>query len=243
MREALLKIEQLRVKYGQIVALHGVDLDVRQGEIVAIVGPNGAGKSSLLNAVAGVVKAAAGNIRFNGQDILGQPLEKTVRRGIALVPEGRHVFAGLSVLENLMLGATIRADRQEIDATVEEFFALFPILAARRHQAAGRLSGGEQQMLVIARALMSKPMLLMLDEPSLGLAPLITDRVYEIIADIRRRGVAVLVIEQNAPRALRAADRTYVLNGGQVRLSGPSAELAAHPDFEAAYFGLKDAAA
>jgi branched-chain amino acid transport system ATP-binding protein len=243
MTEALLKIEQLRVKYGQIVALHGVDLEVRPGEIVAIVGPNGAGKSSLLNAVAGVVKATGGAVRLGGEDILGQPLEKSVRRGIALVPEGRHVFAGLSVLENLILGATIRADRQEMGATIDEFFTLFPILAERRHQAAGKLSGGEQQMLVIARALMSKPTLLMLDEPSLGLAPMITDRVYEIIADVRGRGVTVLVIEQNAPRALKAADRTYVLNGGLVRLTGPSAELAAHPDFEAAYFGLKDAVA
>jgi branched-chain amino acid transport system ATP-binding protein len=243
MSETLLRVENLQVQYGRIVALRGVDLEVGKGEIVSLVGPNGAGKSSLLNAVAGVVKATGGKVRFVGQDILGQPLEQTVRRGMALVPEGRHVFAGLSVLENLMLGATIQSDRQAIDATIEEFFALFPILAERRHQAAGKLSGGEQQMLVIARALISKPTLLMLDEPSLGLAPMITDRVYEIIADIRRRGVTVLVIEQNAPRALKAADRTYVLNGGLVRLAGPSGELAVHPDFEAAYFGLKDAAA
>jgi branched-chain amino acid transport system ATP-binding protein len=243
MSQTLLRIENLTVQYGRIVALRGVDLAVGRGEIVSLVGPNGAGKSSLLNAVAGVVRATGGKVRFNGEDVLGQPLEKTVRRGMALVPEGRHVFAGLSVLENLMLGATIQSDRRAIDQTIEEFFALFPILSERRHQAAGKLSGGEQQMLVIARALMSKPSLLMLDEPSLGLAPMITDRVYEIIADIRRRGVTVLVIEQNAPRALKAADRTYVLNGGLVRLTGPSAELAAHPDFEAAYFGLKDAAA
>ena len=239
----LLKIEHLKVKYGQIVALRGIDLEVSRGEIVSIVGPNGAGKSSLLNAVAGVVKPTSGTVRFNGEDILGQPLEKTVRRGMALVPEGRHVFAGLSVLENLMLGATIQPDRQAIDQTIQEFFALFPILAERRHQAAGKLSGGEQQMLVIARALMSTPTLLMLDEPSLGLAPMFTDRVYEIIADIRRRGVTVLVIEQNAPRALKAADRTYVLNGGLVRLTGTATELEANPDFEAAYFGLQGAAA
>jgi branched-chain amino acid transport system ATP-binding protein len=243
MSEVLLKVENLHVHYGRIVALRGVDIEVRKGEIVSLVGPNGAGKSSLLNAIAGVVKASSGMVRFNGEPILGQPLENTVRRGMALVLEGRHVFAGLSVLENLRLGATIHSDRQAIEAGIEEFFALFPILAERRHQAAGKLSGGEQQMLVIARALMSRPSLLMLDEPSLGLAPMITDRVYEIIADIRKRGVTVLVIEQNAPRALKAADRTYVLNGGLVRLAGPSAELAAHPDFEAAYFGLSGAAA
>jgi len=241
MSEILLEISGLHVKYGQITALSGVDLEVRKGEIVSLVGPNGAGKSSLLNAIAGVVRAHSGTVSFGGQSILGQPLETTVRRGIALVPEGRHVFAGLSVLENLRLGATIRDDRGAVSEDLESFFSLFPILAERRHQAAGKLSGGEQQMLVIARALMSRPALLMLDEPSLGLAPMITDRVYEIISDIRQRGVTVLVIEQNAPRALKAADRTYVLNGGMVRLAGHSAEVGAHPDFEAAYFGLKEA--
>lgn len=241
MSEPLLEISGLHVKYGQITALSGVDLDVRKGEIVSLVGPNGAGKSSLLNAIAGVVRAHSGTVTFNGASILGQPLESTVRRGIALVPEGRHVFAGLSVLENLKLGATIRDDRNAVTEDLETYFSLFPILAERCHQAAGKLSGGEQQMLVIARALMSRPSLLMLDEPSLGLAPMITDRVYEIISDIRRRGVTVLVIEQNAPRALKAADRTYVLNGGMVRLSGPSAGVGSHPDFEAAYFGLREA--
>lgn len=243
MNETLLKVEGLKVRYGQITALAGVDIEVAQGEVVALVGPNGAGKSSLLNAIAGVVRAHAGQVTFAGDSILGQPLERTVRRGIAMVPEGRHVLAGLSVVENLRLGATIATDRKAIEADIESFYALFPILAERRHQAAGKLSGGEQQMLVIARALMSRPKLLMLDEPSLGLAPKITDRVYEIVDDIRARGVTVLVVEQNAPRALKAADRTYVLNGGAVRLDGPSSELAAHPDFEAAYFGLKDTVA
>jgi len=243
MSDPLLDIAGLHVKYGRITALRGVDLAVGKGEVVAIVGPNGAGKSSLMNAIAGVVRASSGVIRFDGEDILGQPLERTVRRGIALVPEGRHVFAGLTVLENLKLGATTEPSRAMIEAGIDEFFGLFPVLAERRHQAAGKLSGGEQQMLVIARALMSRPRLLMLDEPSLGLAPLITDRIYETVAAIRARGVTVLLIEQNAPRALRAADRTYVLNGGLVRLAGQSANLAAHPDFEAAYFGLKDAVA
>ena len=241
MSELLLEVTGLCVKYGQIAALSGVDLEVRKGEIVALVGPNGAGKSSLLNAIAGVVRAHSGSVAFDGASILGQPLETTVRRGIALVPEGRHVFAGLSVLENLRLGATIRDDRNAVSEDLDSYFSFFPILAERRHQAAGKLSGGEQQMLVIARALMSRPTLLMLDEPSRGRAPMITDRVYEIISDIRKRGVTVLVIEQNAPRALKAADRTYVLNGGMMRLAGASAEIGAHPDFEAAYFGLREA--
>jgi branched-chain amino acid transport system ATP-binding protein len=241
--EALLELEALEVRYGPIRALKGVDLKVQDGEIVAIVGPNGAGKSSLLNAVAGVVTPSAGSVRFRGEDIAGQALERTVRRGVALVPEGRHVLAGLTVQENLALGATIRSDRKAIAADIDSFFALFPILAERRDQAAGKLSGGEQQMLVIARALMSRPTLLMLDEPSLGLAPMITDRVYETIARIRDQGVTVLVIEQNAPRALAAADRTYVLNGGRVRLTGTAAALRDHPDFAAAYFGLEGDAA
>ena len=234
----LLAIDDLKVRYGKITALAGASIHVETGEVVAIVGPNGAGKSTLLGAVAGLVRPASGTIDFCGQNIIGQPLENTVRRGIALVPEGRHVFSSLSVLENLKLGATIRASAAEVEAEIQDFFDIFPILAERRNEAAGRLSGGEQQMLVIARGLLSRPKLLMLDEPSLGLAPKITDRIYEIVEDIRRRGVTVLVVEQNAGRALKAADRTYVLNGGMVRLSGPSIELESHDEFEAAYFGL-----
>jgi branched-chain amino acid transport system ATP-binding protein len=234
----LLTVDNLMVRYGQIAALNGMGLHIDESEVVAIVGPNGAGKSSLLNAIAGVVRPSSGSITFRGETIVGQSLERTFRRGIALVPEGRHVFAGLTVHENLMLGATIRSSQREIEADINSYFEIFPILAERRNEPAGRLSGGEQQMLVIARALLSDPVLLMLDEPSLGLAPKITDRIYEIIADIRRRGVTVLVVEQNASRALQAADRTYVLNGGIVRLTGTATELKTHPDFEAAYFGL-----
>ncbi|MGV8955438.1 MAG: ABC transporter ATP-binding protein [Cypionkella sp.] len=235
-----LSVSGLVVKYGPITALAGVSLHINKGEIVSIVGPNGAGKSSLLSAIAGIVKPAAGTIMFDKQNILGQSLERTVRLGIAVVPEGRHVLGGLTVLENLKLGATIRSDHTAVNAEIEAFFGVFPILGERRNEAAGKLSGGEQQMLVIARGLLSRPSLLMLDEPSLGLAPMVTDRVYELIATIReQRGLAVLVVEQNAPRALRVADRTYVLNGGIVRLHGPSADVAANPDFEAAYFGLQ----
>lgn len=235
----LLAVDGLVVRYGRIAALGGVSIHVDGGEIVAIVGPNGAGKSSLLAAIAGLVRPASGSIAFAGEDTIGQPLEQTVRRGIALVLEGRHVFAGLTVLDNLKLGAAARSDAAQIEKDIAEQFEIFPILAERRRQPAGRLSGGEQQMLVIARALLSRPKLLMVDEPSLGLAPLMTERVYEVLAEIRKRGVSVLVVEQNAPRALQAADRTYVLNGGRVGLSGPSGELAGDPDFEAAYFGLK----
>lgn len=236
--EPLLAVDGLVVKYGRITALSGVSLEVNAGEVVAIVGPNGAGKSSLVGAIAGTVRASSGRVRFNGEDTIGQNLERTVRRGVAMVPEGRHVFASLTVLENLRLGATVRSDRAEVAAEIDEFFRIFPILAERRNEAAGRLSGGEQQMLVIARALLSKPVLLMLDEPSLGLAPKVTDQVYEILAEVRRRGVSLMIVEQNAHRALRAADRTYVLNGGVFRIVGTEAKLAGNPDFEAAYFGL-----
>ncbi|MDR5654590.1 ABC transporter ATP-binding protein [Ruixingdingia sedimenti] len=238
----LLDIRDLAVRYGRITALDGVGLHVDAGEVVAIVGPNGAGKTTLLSAVAGIVRPVAGSIAFRGEPILGQPLERTVRRGIALVPEGRRVFGGLTVEENLRVGAVIRRDRAAAAAEIARFMEIFPILHERRNEPAGRLSGGEQQMLVIARAMLSDPALLMLDEPSLGLAPKVTDQVYALVADLRARGVTVLVVEQNADRALRAADRTYVLNAGRVRLAGPSAALRDDPAFEAAYFGMGDAA-
>lgn len=243
MSTALLEVDELVVHYGRISALDGVSLRVEPGEIVAIVGPNGAGKSTLLTTIAGVVQPVSGNILFGGTPILGQSLERTVRRGVALVPEGRHVFAGLSVLENLRIGALIRKDRNQVAAEIEQFMEIFPILGSRRNELAGRLSGGEQQMLVIARAVLSNPTLLMLDEPSLGLAPKITDGVYELISQLRTRGLTVLIVEQSADRALRAADRTYVLNTGRVRMSGASEKLRTDPDFEAAYFGVGEEAA
>jgi branched-chain amino acid transport system ATP-binding protein len=238
MNAPLLDVRNLLVRYGSITALAGVSLHVDLGETVAIVGPNGAGKSSLLQAIAGIVRPKGGEVQFRGENVLGQPLERTVRRGIALVPEGRHVFGGLTVMENLRLGATIRTDARAVSSEIDHFLALFPILAERRDEPAGRLSGGEQQMLVIARSLLSAPALLMLDEPSLGLAPKVTDQVYAVLRDVRARGVTILVVEQNAERALAVANRTYVLNAGRVRLAGASAELARRPDFEAAYFGI-----
>lgn len=239
---ALLQVRGLKVCYGRITALSDVDLDVGEGEIVAIIGPNGAGKTSFLSAIAGVVPVDAGTITFKGDDILRLPMEEAVRRGIALVPEGRHVLPGLTVLENLRLGATIRTDAAGIRRDLERFLDAFPILRERRNEPAGRLSGGEQQMLVIARALMSRPKLLMLDEPSLGLAPRIVDQVYDIIKNTRAQGVTILVVEQNARRALAVANRTHVLNGGIIRLSGTAETLTGDPDFEAAYFGLRTVA-
>ena len=238
MTDHLLNVDQLSVRYGRITALNSVSLYIEPSETVAIVGPNGAGKSSLLSAIAGVVPITTGKITFLGQSVLGQSLETTMRCGISLVSEGRHAFSGLTVLENLRLGAISRSDHASVNAEIRQFTEMFPILGRRRNQLAGQLSGGEQQMLVIARALLAKPALLMLDEPSLGLAPAITDQIYQLLSQLGKQGLAILVVEQNAQRALGAANRTYVLNGGRVRLEGPSHQLHDHPDFEAAYFGI-----
>jgi len=234
----LLAVADLEVRYGAVAALRGVSLHVAPGEFVAVVGPNGAGKSSLMLAIAGAVRPQAGRIEFRGASLLGASLEDIVRRGIALVPEGRHIFGALTVAENLRLGITVRADRRAAEADLDASFRTFPILGERRRQPAGRLSGGEQQQLAIARALLGRPTLLMLDEPSLGLAPAIIDQVYRLLGDIRAQGVAVLMVEQNAARALDAADRTYVLNSGLVRLAGTKQELIGNAAFDAAYFGV-----
>jgi len=235
---ALLSVDGLGVRYGAVAAVRGVDLEVRQGEVVAIVGPNGAGKTSLLAAIAGIVKPVSGAITFAGESLAHVPLEDVVRRGIALVPEGRHIFATLTVQENLLLGATVRDDAGEVRSEMARLFEQFPILEARSGQPAGQLSGGEQQQLAIARALLSRPRLLMLDEPSLGLAPAIIDQVYGLLRSIHADGVTILLVEQNAERSFSIADRAYVMNGGGVTLQGIPAELAAHADFDAAYFGI-----
>ncbi len=238
MTEAALRVRDVTVRYGTVVALRHVAMHVDAGEIVSIIGPNGAGKTTLLSTIAGLVPAAAGEITYEERSLLGAPLERTVRSGIAMVPEGRHVFAGLTVLENLQLGATIRNDAHAVRTEISGYLEQFPILGERRHSPAGLLSGGEQQMLVIVRALLARPRLLMLDEPSLGLAPRVTQQIYDIIRRVRDDGVTVLVVEQNAGRALATSDRTYVISGGEIRLTGPSAELEKDPAFEAAYFGL-----
>jgi branched-chain amino acid transport system ATP-binding protein len=234
----VLEVSDLQVSYGNITALRGVSLEVRVGEIVAVIGPTGAGKSTLLLAIAGVVSPKAGDIVFAGASVRGAAPERLVARGISLVPEGRRIFGSLTVGENIQLGATVRNDRAALAADRERVLDLFPVLRERYGQRAGKLSGGEQQMLAIARALLARPKLLLLDEPSLGLAPLIVAQVYETILELRRQGVTILVVEQNIHRALAAADRTYVLNSGAVALGGRSADLPGAAEFEAAYFGL-----
>jgi branched-chain amino acid transport system ATP-binding protein len=234
----LLTVSGLVVRYEQIAAVRGVDCTVAAGEIVSIVGPNGAGKTSLLAAIAGIVRPAAGTIAMAGEALAGLPLEDVIAKGVALVPEGRHIFASLTVAENLALGATVRREAQEVSTDIDRFYATFPILGARRRQPAGQLSGGEQQQLAIARALLSRPRLLMLDEPSLGLAPAIVDQVYALLRDIRADGVTILLVEQNAERAFALSDRTYVMRGGAFVLQGPPAALKADPQFDAAYFGI-----
>jgi branched-chain amino acid transport system ATP-binding protein len=233
----LLDVRTLVVRYGAIVAVHGVDLHVDEGEIVAVVGSNGAGKTSLLTAIAGIVPPKAGSIAMAGRSLAGVALADVVRQGIALVPEGRHIFGALTVRQNLLLGATIRRDA-EVDADMEQVFTNFPILGERRNQPAGQLSGGEQQQLAIARALLSRPRLLMLDEPSLGLAPTIVDNVYALLRAIRGQGVSILVVEQNAARAFAIADRAYIMSHGAFTLTGAPSHLRDHTDFDAAYFGV-----
>jgi branched-chain amino acid transport system ATP-binding protein len=234
----LLEVSGLMVRYGAVTAVRGVDLRVNEGEIVSIVGPNGAGKTSLISAVAGIVAPAAGSIVFAGKSLVGIALEDVVARGLALVPEGRHIFGSLTVMENLMLGATVRTDADNVRADIDRSLATFPILGERRRQPAGQLSGGEQQQLAIARALLSRPRLLMLDEPSLGLAPTVVDQVYTLLKSVRDRGVTILLIEQNAERVFGVSDQVHVMSGGEFGLSGSAAEIKSDRRFDAAYFGV-----
>jgi branched-chain amino acid transport system ATP-binding protein len=231
----MLSISGVHTFYGPIEALRGISVDVAKGEIVTLIGANGAGKSTLLMTICGRPRAARGRIVFDGVDITGEPTFAIIRRGIAQSPEGRRIFARLTVFENLQLGATV-GDPTLFAGDLERVFALFPILRERREQRGGTLSGGEQQMLAIARALMSRPRLLLLDEPSLGLAPLVVKQIFAAIAEINRtQGVTVLLVEQNAYHALRLAHRGYVLQTGRVVLSGTGAELLANPEVRAAY--------
>ncbi|MGE0147674.1 MAG: ABC transporter ATP-binding protein [Parvibaculaceae bacterium] len=234
----MLKVADLRVAYGSIAAVRGVSFDIAEGEIVAVIGPNGAGKSSLLLAIAGLVRPSSGRIELAGRTIAGMPAETLVAQGVSLVPEGRHIFGSLTVAENLALGATVRRDWPAIASDTERVLAMFPVLRERYQQRANKLSGGEQQMLAIGRAMLARPRLLLLDEPSLGLAPLVVAQVYQAILDLRRSGVTVLVVEQNVTLALAAADRTHVLSFGAIAISGKSAELAGTAAFDAAYFGV-----
>ena len=237
----MLEIKDLHVAYGGIQALRGVSLTVPEGKIVTLIGANGAGKSTLMRTISGLVKAQSGSILWNGQELLGKPIDQIVTSGIAMSPEGRRVFADLTVLENLKIGAYLRKDKAETEKDLEWVYSLFPRLKERSWQSAGTLSGGEQQMLAVGRALMSKPKLLMLDEPSLGLAPIVVREIFDIIRTVNRQGITVLLNEQNANMALKVADYAYVLETGNLTLSGTGAQLLANEQVKAAYLGRKRA--
>jgi branched-chain amino acid transport system ATP-binding protein len=233
----LLETDNISVFYDSIQALKSVSLKVDEGELVTIVGSNGAGKTTTLLTISGILRPRTGTVRFQGEDISSTAPHELVRRGISHCPEGRQIFTGLTVAENLMMGAYHRHDRAGVARDLEWVHTLFPILARRRGQAAGTLSGGEQQMLAMARALMSRPKVLLLDEPSLGLAPLLVDRIFTVIEQLRQGGVTILLVEQNAFQALRIADRAYVLETGLIKLQGPAHELATNDEVKRAYLG------
>ena len=233
----MLEISDLSCRYGKVNAVRGVTLQVEEGELVSLIGANGAGKTTTLKAISGLVAAAEGRITFKDQDITGASPKTIITRGIAHCPEGRRIFPFMSVLENLEMGCYLRKDAEAITKDLENIFGLFPILKERRQQTAGTLSGGEQQMLAIGRALMSRPKLILFDEPSLGLAPNLVDATFEIITGIRERGVTVLMVEQNAFAALELCDRAYVLESGEVALHGTGEELLNNPHVQKAYLG------
>ena len=232
----LLQVNGLKVAYGGIQAVKGVDFEVRAGELVCLIGSNGAGKTSTMKAITGTLPCS-GEIRYLGRSIRGQGAWDLVRQGLAMVPEGRGVFTRMSIAENLQMGAYIRDDKPGIAADIEKMYALFPRLKERRSQLAGTLSGGEQQMLAMGRALMSRPQLLLLDEPSMGLAPIMVDKIFEVVRDVSAQGVTVLLVEQNASRALALADRGYVMESGLITLSGEAKTLLHDPAVRAAYLG------
>jgi branched-chain amino acid transport system ATP-binding protein len=238
--EALLGVDALTVAYGSVVAVRDVSLRVEQGEIVTVLGPNGAGKTTLLRTIAGALKPQAGTVTFEGKRITGRGPEEVVRLGVAMVPEGRHVFPRLTVEENLAVGAMGRGDREAIREDTSAFLERFPILGERSRQMAGTLSGGEQQQLAIARALMARPRMLLLDEPSLGLAPMVVDRIFQLILELRSQGVTILLVEQNVHRALDVADHAYVLSVGRLVASGATDQLL-EGELERAYLGISQA--
>ena len=233
----MLKVTDLSVHYGGIEALKGISFEVGQGQIVTLIGANGAGKSTTLRAISGLVHPSAGSINFMGRDITALNSQKIVAEGIALVPEGRRVFANLTVKENLKIGAYLRTDKDEIEEGIKDIYRRFPRLKEREWQLAGTLSGGEQQMLAVGRAMMAKPKLMMMDEPSLGLAPLVVKDIFSIIRDLKSEGITILLIEQNANAALRCADVGFVLETGSITMTGSGQELLTNEDVKAAYLG------
>ena len=234
---ALLEIKNLEVHYGVIQALKGISFDVNEGEIIALIGANGAGKTTTLHTISGILQASSGNIIYDGKDITKVPAHKIVNHGISQVPEGRRVFAQLSVLENLKLGAYIRKDKDEIEKDLRDIYERFPRLEERKNQMAGTLSGGEQQMLAMGRALMSRPRIILMDEPSMGLSPIYVSEIFDIIKSINKDGTTVLLVEQNAKKALSIADRAYVLETGNIALSGDAKELMNNDTVKKAYLG------
>ncbi len=233
----LLKLEDVHVGYGGIKAVKGIDLEVNAGELVTLIGANGAGKTTTLKAIVGLLKPSEGRVMYDGNNIVGQPSHAIAAKGLILVPEGRGVFPALTIEENLQMGAYTRRDRDGIAADIEHKFSLFPRLKERAKQTAGTLSGGEQQMLAISRALMAKPKLLLLDEPSMGLAPIMVQKIFEVVRDVSKSGVTILLIEQNARLALQISQRGYVMDGGLITLAGKSADLLSNPKVREAYLG------
>ncbi len=236
MTKTMLKVSALKVAYGGIQAVKGIDFEVHEGELVSLIGANGAGKTTTLKAITGTQPVADGSIEYCGRAIKGQGAWDLVKQGLVMVPEGRGTFARMTIVENLQMGAFVRNDK-EIDADIDKVFAIFPRLKERAKQLAGTMSGGEQQMLAMGRALMARPKVLLLDEPSMGLSPIMVDKIFEVIKDIHSRGTTVLLVEQNASRALGLADRGYVMDSGEVTMSGDAKALLADPRVRAAYLG------
>jgi branched-chain amino acid transport system ATP-binding protein len=236
MANTMLKVTGLRVAYGGIQAVKGVSFEVHEGELVSLIGANGAGKTTTLKAITGIQPSAGGDIEYLGRSVKGQGPWDLVKQGLVMVPEGRGTFTRMTITENLQMGAFVRNDN-EVDADIEKVFAIFPRLKERRHQLAGTMSGGEQQMLAMGRALMARPKVLLLDEPSMGLSPIMVDKIFEVVNDIHQRGTTVLLVEQNASRALQLASRGYVMDSGEVTMSGDAKQLLNDPKVRAAYLG------
>jgi len=237
MAAAMLKIKGLQVNYGGIQAVKGVDMEVRQGELVTLIGANGAGKTTTMKAITGLKAYSAGDIEYDGKSIKGVPSHELLKRGLAMVPEGRGIFARMSIVENMQMGAYLRNDNEQIKKDVDRMFGFFPRLKERATQLAGTLSGGEQQMLAMSRAILSKPKLLLLDEPSMGLSPIMVEKIFEVVREISKEGITVLLVEQNARLALQAADRGYVMDSGTVTMEGDAKQMLDDPKVRAAYLG------
>ena len=237
MANTLLKVSGLKVSYGGIKAVKGIDMEVREGELISLIGSNGAGKTTTMKAITGSLGIEGGRIEYLGRDTRGKGAWDLVRQGLAMVPEGRGIFTRMTITENLLMGAYIRSDKKGIDDDIEKMFGIFPRLKERKDQLAGTMSGGEQQMLAMARALMSQPKVLLLDEPSMGLSPIMVDKIFEVVSDVSAQGVTILLVEQNAQRALQIADRGYVMDSGEITMTGTGKELLVDPKVREAYLG------